>query len=58
MDMYISKGKRVMIHCHAGMGRTGIICAAYLIYSGRAMFMEQALEILRKHRAGMMKGKK
>jgi protein tyrosine phosphatase domain-containing protein 1 len=39
MDMYIKKGKKVFVHCHAGMGRTGIVCAAYMIYSKMSLNM-------------------
>ena len=52
--MYVQKGNRVLVHCHAGMGRTGIICASYLIYCGKAINMQEALSILRAHRKGMM----
>ncbi len=24
---------QVAVHCHAGLGRTGLVCAAYLMYS-------------------------
>jgi protein tyrosine phosphatase domain-containing protein 1 len=38
MDYHISKnkGNRVLVHCHAGMGRTAIVIAAYLAYAGIA----------------------
>jgi protein-tyrosine phosphatase len=36
------------------MGRTGIVCASYLIYSGKASTMQEALAILIAHRKGMM----
>ncbi|KNC46819.1 uncharacterized protein AMSG_03250 [Thecamonas trahens ATCC 50062] len=26
-------GGRAAVHCHAGLGRTGLVCAAYLVYS-------------------------
>ena len=27
-------GKRIFVHCHAGTGRTGLVIASYLYYSG------------------------
>lgn len=32
---HISEGRKVMVHCHAGMGRTNLMIASYLVkYSG------------------------
>jgi protein-tyrosine phosphatase len=30
----VRAGKLVLIHCHAGVGRSALLCACYLIYAG------------------------
>ena len=34
MDEKIAAGKRVMIHCVGGLGRSGLLAASYLIRHG------------------------
>ena len=29
------EGKRILVHCHAGMGRTNVMIASYLVYKDR-----------------------
>ena len=43
------KKKRVLVHCHAGNGRTGLIIVCYLVYSLRYKW-EEALKIVREKR--------
>ena len=31
----IEEGKKVLIHCHAGMGRTNLMIAAYIVHNER-----------------------
>ena len=51
MDFIISEQKgKVLVHCHAGQGRTALVIAAYLIYSRVANGAEEAILVTRKHR--------
>lgn len=47
-DFAISEGK-VAVHCHAGLGRTGLLIACYLIYSER-LNSNQAIHFIREKR--------
>jgi protein-tyrosine phosphatase len=46
IDREMCEGKRVLVHCFAGIGRTGIILIAYLMYKGEAM--QDALNMVLK----------
>ena len=48
MDFALSEGK-VAVHCHAGLGRTGVLIACYLVYS-RRLTGDQAIAYVRQKR--------
>ena len=52
LDFALSEGK-VAIHCHAGLGRTGLLIACYLIYALRMNF-NQAIYYIRDKRFGAL----
>lgn len=41
---------KVLVHCHAGQGRTAIIIGAYLLYAGLAKDAEEAIDVARRGR--------
>ena len=47
-------GKKIFVHCHAGMGRTGLIIASYLYYCGMAPSGEDAVYKAKSQRKGML----
>ncbi|KAL0480326.1 tyrosine phosphatase domain-containing protein [Acrasis kona] len=51
MHSDIEKGGKVLVHCHAGLGRTGLIIACYLLYSKFSNTPEEAINFTRQHRA-------
>jgi len=43
MDYIIKNGGKVLVHCHAGQGRTALVIGACLIYSGFARDDKEAI---------------
>jgi atypical dual specificity phosphatase len=50
VDREIAAGRRVAIHCGAGLGRTGTLAACYLVHTG--MKAEAAIKAVRRARPG------
>jgi len=48
----IQNNGRVLVHCHGGIGRSGMVAASYLIYSGLDVY--NAIEIVRNKRPGAL----
>lgn len=58
MQYYINiKKKKVLVHCHAGYGRTGIVIACYKIYD-ELLLAKEAIEIVRQKRKGSIQTEK
>ena len=47
-------GKRILVHCHAGTGRTALVIASYLYYSGLAYSGPDAVEKVKTQRPGSL----
>ena len=50
------EGKKVLVHCHAGKGRTGIVIACYLIYKYHICAQDAANKV-REKRKGAIENK-
>ena len=46
---------KVLVHCHAGQGRTAIIIGAYLLYGGISNTAEEAVALSKKGRPKLFK---
>eukprot|EP00042_Codosiga_hollandica_P050548 m.606100 g.606100 ORF g.606100 m.606100 type:complete len:166 (-) comp58111_c0_seq7:3496-3993(-) len=49
LDSMLTVGGKIAVHCHSGLGRTGVLLAAYLIYS-RQLTAAEAISFVRAHR--------
>lgn len=52
----LSQGSNVLVHCKAGLGRAGAICACCLIHFG--LSAEKSINIVRNQRPGAIQSKK
>ncbi len=48
IDEAVRAGKTVLVHCHAGVGRSTLLCTCYLIYAG--MDVEEAWRTVKARR--------
>lgn len=48
IDEAVRAGKMVLIHCHAGVGRSALLCTCYLVYTG--MSVEEAWRTVKAKR--------
>ncbi|XP_070558696.1 protein tyrosine phosphatase domain-containing protein 1-like isoform X2 [Ptychodera flava] len=55
MSFALQEGKAA-VHCHAGLGRTGVLIACYLIYAKR-MEADQVIHFVREKRPGAIQTK-
>jgi len=55
MDFHISRGQKVLVHCHAGQGRTALVIAAYLMYKRITTTVEDTIKYIRKQRPQCLK---
>ncbi|XP_072222186.1 cyclin-dependent kinase inhibitor 3 [Leuresthes tenuis] len=48
----LESGRRTVIHCYGGLGRSALIAACLLLQLSLTMTANKAIEILREHRGG------
>ena len=48
IDEAIKAGKTVLVHCHAGIGRSTLLCTCYLVYAG--MDIDEAWQTVKERR--------
>lgn len=53
---HLSGGNNILVHCRAGLGRAGVICACCLIHFG--LSGEKAINVVRTQRPGAIQSKK
>ena len=54
MSRFDKMGKGIFVHCHAGTGRTGLVIASYIYYSGLANSGYDAVFKVKSQRKGSL----
>jgi hypothetical protein len=57
LDFHSLEGHCIAVHCHAGLGRTGLVAACYLVHSDN-LSAEDAVMLVRMKRPGSIQTKK
>ncbi|KAG2450553.1 hypothetical protein HYH02_005054 [Chlamydomonas schloesseri] len=52
------EGRKIAVHCHAGLGRTGLSIACFFVFSGLHESPEDAIAATRRQRAGAVQTSK
>lgn len=47
-------GKKVLVHCHAGLGRTGLAIACFIVYRDKTVSAETVISMVRTKRPGAL----
>ena len=50
MDFIIRAGGKVLVHCHAGQGRTALVIGAYFLVAGIAKEENEAIKLTKLNR--------
>jgi len=50
IDAVIIERGRILVHCHAGMGRTGLVIGCYMLYSGEYEDLEEVISAIKEKR--------
>ena len=57
MDMHIRRGEKVLVHCHAGQGRTALVIACYLMFANTTETVNDTIAFIRAKRPKCLKHK-
>jgi protein-tyrosine phosphatase len=57
MTFITDSGGKLLVHCHAGQGRTAVIIGAYLLYNNITSTVDETIEYTRKNRHKCFKKK-
>ena len=58
MTYHVDSGGKVAVHCHAGLGRTGLVIACWLVLGGIVSSAAAAVTYVRKYRRGALQTRK
>ena len=58
MTFTVDNGGKVAVHCHAGLGRTGLVIACWLVLGGVASSAAAAVSFVRRYRRGALQTRK